>query len=453
MLPMPIESNSATASPTPVCVATEDQTAIAVRTSCGAQADTVPSGSQMVRTATVAGVPDPGPRQDGDDKTDGGIGADDYDLLLFCSESDPDFGAAGRAKGLAISPEGEITALPCEQIEPTIKQSVDEVGALKRELDQLRQLAAELTREYRTIEQTLHEADLRSAAVLEAVGDIGKRLGSLDVLVDIHSNTGQRFADVNVLADDLMRRVEALEGHRNTIDHALAEANRLAEIMSAMDTQIATLKKPDRLVVRTWRMLGRLRSRVTDRSAQVPAQNARADTLMSASRNTHWRRGPHRRYLRVVIGGLAVFALSGILTRSRGNARQIGSDSRAQARATLNATGLVWTGMLPSSAQPQMQTAKIVTSPSFSKALPRDPVRRQGFSGTLAIESNPGGAAVFIDSQHVGNTPLQLSRWRAGSHAVWIERTGYQRWTAAVLVPANKLTQIRATLHPDLASP
>jgi hypothetical protein len=32
---------------------------------------------------------------------------------------------------------------------------------------------------------------------------------------------------------------------------------------------------------------------------------------------------------------------------------------------------------------------------------------------------------------------------------VWIEREGYERWTAAVLVPADKQTLVDVTLEPD----
>jgi hypothetical protein len=72
----------------------------------------------------------------------------------------------------------------------------------------------------------------------------------------------------------------------------------------------------------------------------------------------------------------------------------------------------------------------------------------QQFVGVLAIKSVPTGAAVFINQQHVGDTPLQLTRLRAGSHVIRIEHKGYERWTTAVLVPADKQTLVSATLQP-----
>ena len=68
--------------------------------------------------------------------------------------------------------------------------------------------------------------------------------------------------------------------------------------------------------------------------------------------------------------------------------------------------------------------------------------------GTLAIASNPSGAAVYINRQYVGETPLRVPGLRAGEHVVWLEYEGYHRWTAGVLVPADKLTRVEPKLRP-----
>jgi hypothetical protein len=70
------------------------------------------------------------------------------------------------------------------------------------------------------------------------------------------------------------------------------------------------------------------------------------------------------------------------------------------------------------------------------------------FVGILAVESEPTGAAVFVDRRHVGETPLELTEIRAGSHAVRIERPGYRPWTASVVVPAGERTRVSTVLHP-----
>lgn len=69
------------------------------------------------------------------------------------------------------------------------------------------------------------------------------------------------------------------------------------------------------------------------------------------------------------------------------------------------------------------------------------------FVGTLSITSEPSGASVLINGKPAGKTPLRLPRQRAGSLAVQIAHEGFERWSAAVLVPADQLTQVTAKLR------
>ena len=73
------------------------------------------------------------------------------------------------------------------------------------------------------------------------------------------------------------------------------------------------------------------------------------------------------------------------------------------------------------------------------------PVARP-FTGRLTIRSVPSGAKVWVDQTPIGPTPLVGLQMRAGSHAIWIEHAGFQRWSAAVHVPANTRTEVAATL-------
>jgi hypothetical protein len=74
----------------------------------------------------------------------------------------------------------------------------------------------------------------------------------------------------------------------------------------------------------------------------------------------------------------------------------------------------------------------------------KEPVQ---FVGALTVESEPAGSVVFVDRQLVGETPLELPELRAGSHVVRIERDGFDRWTTAVLVTADKQTRVSARLQ------
>ena len=69
------------------------------------------------------------------------------------------------------------------------------------------------------------------------------------------------------------------------------------------------------------------------------------------------------------------------------------------------------------------------------------------YVGTLSIDADPAGE-VFVNRQDAGRTPLRLDKLRAGSHLVWIERDGYQRWTRVVQVQADRVTRLSAELEP-----
>jgi hypothetical protein len=64
----------------------------------------------------------------------------------------------------------------------------------------------------------------------------------------------------------------------------------------------------------------------------------------------------------------------------------------------------------------------------------------------IGVDSSPPGAVVFINQRRVGETPLQFLRVPAGSHVVWVERQGYERWSSSVLVPDGQQIRVLATL-------
>jgi len=69
------------------------------------------------------------------------------------------------------------------------------------------------------------------------------------------------------------------------------------------------------------------------------------------------------------------------------------------------------------------------------------------YRGSLVITSDPPGALVVVDGQVIGQTPVVLKDVRAGSRVVRIESNGYQRWSAAARVVADKETKLNATLQ------
>jgi ElaB/YqjD/DUF883 family membrane-anchored ribosome-binding protein len=99
----------------------------------------------------------------------------------------------------------------------------------------------------------------------------------------------------------------------------------------------------------------------------------------------------------------------------------------------------------PSSSEERVSTPQ---RPSPDRAPAPIADRPQTFVGTLSITSVPSGASVSINGKPAGVTPLRLPRQRAGSMAVQIARDGFERWSAAVRVPADRLTEVTARLRP-----
>jgi hypothetical protein len=70
-----------------------------------------------------------------------------------------------------------------------------------------------------------------------------------------------------------------------------------------------------------------------------------------------------------------------------------------------------------------------------------------GVPPSLWIESRPTGAAVYVDGQLVGRTPLLLGGIVPGSHSVRLDMTGYQQWMTRVNVADSGRTRVAASLE------
>lgn len=113
----------------------------------------------------------------------------------------------------------------------------------------------------------------------------------------------------------------------------------------------------------------------------------------------------------------------------------------------LAVTQLTQPGATPSR-QPLPASSLTASAPPSNPRPVTQVATRQMFVGTLSITSVPSGASVSINGKAAGVTPLRLPRQRAGSLAVQIAQDGFERWSAAVRVPADQLTQVTARLRP-----
>lgn len=78
-----------------------------------------------------------------------------------------------------------------------------------------------------------------------------------------------------------------------------------------------------------------------------------------------------------------------------------------------------------------------------ARSAPTTPPR---YRGSLVIYSYPPGARVSLDGRRVGITPLALKNISVGSRVVRVEAGGYEPWSAAARVVANRQTRVTAEL-------
>ncbi len=67
--------------------------------------------------------------------------------------------------------------------------------------------------------------------------------------------------------------------------------------------------------------------------------------------------------------------------------------------------------------------------------------------GSLLIVSKPPGAAVTLDGNPAGKTPLTLPTVTAGSHAIKLDLAGYNVWSTAIQVSAGQQGRVTASLE------
>lgn len=72
-------------------------------------------------------------------------------------------------------------------------------------------------------------------------------------------------------------------------------------------------------------------------------------------------------------------------------------------------------------------------------------------SGSIAVDSSPGGASVSLDGNPVGTTPpgraaFILNSVPSGSHTITVELAGYPPYTSTVTVLKNQVVQVSADL-------
>ena len=152
-----------------------------------------------------------------------------------------------------------------------VAKSVESVATLKGELDAVRSTGAQLGAEFARLRDTSREAKDASATAMENVKDIEKKLGPLVQLQELSKNTDERLGSLNALAEHVSQKAKALEAQKHAVERAVVEANRLNEMVWAMDVQIAKLNEGSKHLSQAEDTVARMEKLAQDTTAQLSA--------------------------------------------------------------------------------------------------------------------------------------------------------------------------------------
>src|ERR1051326_2966222 len=150
-----------------------------------------------------------------------------------------------------------------------VKQSIAQAGALKGELDHIRKSAATLTEDYGKIREISRESREDTTAAMTAVKEVEAKLGPLARLDELSKNTEDRLTTPNALAEHVTHKAKALESQQHAVEHAVVQANRVNEMVWAMDVQIAKLNEGMKQVARADDTLARTEKLAAETDAQL----------------------------------------------------------------------------------------------------------------------------------------------------------------------------------------
>jgi len=164
-------------------------------------------------------------------------------------------------------------------VQADVKQSVDQMGAFKAEIEQVRATGAQLTQDYARLKDVSRDGQERAASTLDAVKEVEKKLERLDTLRALSRETEERLAALNALAEHVSAKTKALENQKSVIDRAVVETNRVNEMVWSMDAQIAKLTEAGKDVGRADELVARLETVAKETSAQLEAGGRAKDEL------------------------------------------------------------------------------------------------------------------------------------------------------------------------------
>src|SRR5205085_2819860 len=139
-----------------------------------------------------------------------------------------------------------------------VEESADRTDGLKGDFDQLRALSGQHAQDYGKLRELSRESHDEANATMETVKEVEKKLGPLAQLQEMSKTTEERMTSLNALAEHVSQKIKALENQKHTVEHAVVEANRLNEMVWAMEVQVNKLNEGARQATRTEELVDRV---------------------------------------------------------------------------------------------------------------------------------------------------------------------------------------------------
>ena len=127
--------------------------------------------------------------------------------------------------------------------EHEVKQATLQAGHAQRRARPDPRDGDSLTQDYAKIRETSREAREDTTAAMTTVKEVEKKLGPLAQLHELSQSTEERLTSLNALAEHVSHKAKALESQQQAVEHAVVQANRVNEMVWAMDVQIGKLNE------------------------------------------------------------------------------------------------------------------------------------------------------------------------------------------------------------------
>jgi chromosome segregation ATPase len=150
-----------------------------------------------------------------------------------------------------------------------IKRSLDEMSSVTGDVDGARALVARLTEDIALLQDASREAHNQGRGAMDTLQEVEKKLARLGALEEQSRSAEERLATLNALAEHVSHKAKALESQKHMVERAVVEANRLNEMVWAMDVQIQKLNDGNAQIANTEQTLGRIERLAHETAGQL----------------------------------------------------------------------------------------------------------------------------------------------------------------------------------------